>query len=182
MQLSPPLKIALVLAGLFALGLYLVVVDLGINAGRIHYGVSVDDVDVGGLTLIEAADALSERAEQLARQPVTFEADGFRKALTAEDVGWNANPFHNAQLAMQVGREGDVFVSLRDRIRAWRDGMEIPWRAGPERDKLTALLNEWEQDANEAGLEIRRGLLRYRISKALLTWPRRTFQIPLRPD
>ncbi len=182
MKLSPLAKGVFVLAVLLGLCLYAVVVDFGVNAGRIHHGVSVDAVDVGGLTLLEAAHALDERAARLARLPVVFEVQGFTKALTPEEVGWNPSSFRNAQLAMAVGRTGGPLVALRDRIDAWVRGIEIPWRGGPDARKVTALLHEWDREARRAGLEIRRGLLRYRIRKALNTWPRRKFTIPVRRE
>ena len=83
---------ALALAGLAA---YAVIVDLGVNAGRIHHGVSVDGVDVGGLSEVEAVQVLAARADELRAGPgVEFALEGrtFSYRVRAADVGCAPSP------------------------------------------------------------------------------------------
>lgn len=47
-KLSLLTRVLLGLGALVGVLLYLLIVDLGVTAGRIHYGVSVSGFDVGG--------------------------------------------------------------------------------------------------------------------------------------
>ncbi len=181
MRLSLSAKALFALLVILGLSAYLVVVDLGINAGRIHYGVSVGDVDVGGLTVDEAARTLDERAQELADEPAYFEVGGLTKILIPENVGWHPRSFTNARDAFEVGRAGGPFTALKDRIDAWTEGVKIPWRSGQDHKEVGLLIDRWEEEAAELGYDIRRRALRRRISRAAVTWPRRTFGIPLQP-
>ena len=119
-------RLLLALVGVVALLGYGVVVDLGMHAGRVHRGVTVAGFDVGGLTELEAFDALRERQELLEEIPVVFITPGFDCRATPADLGWNPKPFNTAQDAMEIGRNG-VVAGLRERIDAWFGGVKVGW-------------------------------------------------------
>lgn len=179
MEISTSGKLFLVGLALFGVLAYVAVLDLGLNAGRIHYGVTIDENDVGGLTLVEAANLLERRAEFLARQPVTFRIDGFVRSLTPQDVGWRPDAVTNARRAMRVGRSGGVLHAIDQRARAWLGRIDIRWRTKANAAKVGRLIARWERDAAAAGLRINRPRLRFLIRRAIVTWPRRVFEIPL---
>ncbi len=180
MRLSLVARTVLALVAVCALAAYLAIVDLGVNAGRIHYGVSVNHVNVGGLTALEASAELEERAEELEQEPVLFEFEGIRRSFFPRDIGWRPNSLDNAERAMRVGRAGGPLSALEQRIRAWAKGVEVPWRVSADGRKVGALMDGWQTALEELGVEIRRPLLRYRIKRAIVTWPRRAFPIPVR--
>lgn len=179
-RLSLLARTVLALVALLAVVAYLVIVDLGVSAGRIHYGVSVSHVDVGGLTALEASAELDERARELEERPVIFEFEGIRRSFFPREVDWRPNSLENAQLAMRVGRAGGPLAALEQRIEAWIRGVEVPWQGSADGRKVGALMDGWESALEELGLEIRRPLLRSRIRRAIVTWPRRPFPIPVR--
>ena len=71
-----------------ALLAYAAIADLGINAGRGHYGVTVKDVEVGGMTFAEAEEVLRERGEKLRSTPICFTRDDFLACAHPADLGW----------------------------------------------------------------------------------------------
>lgn len=180
---------ALVVGALLA---YIVIVDLGVNAGRIHHGVTlVGGVDIGGMTEAEAAEILDERAALLSgsdgsdqcpeSSEVTFGAEGLSPVRFCPfEVGWRGAPSATAREAMAVGRENAPFGALLERARAWSGGVEIRWAGTAKPGKVTKIINKVEKQALARGLVLNRGKFRYKIKRAIVTWPRKPwYRIPL---
>ncbi|HYO60783.1 MAG TPA: hypothetical protein VEU29_02670 [Actinomycetota bacterium] len=184
-------RAALGLLALIAVAAYLVIVDLGMHAGRVHRGVEVAGLDVGGLTELEAFDALRERQELLAETPVVFISPGFDcRVMPADpgeiedesipDLGWSPQPFNTARDAMEIGRNG-VFAGLRERVEAWLGGVRIGWAGTVDPDKVDEFLDYCERNARVVDATIDRAKFRYRIRRAVVTYPRSAvdFKVPL---
>ncbi|MDQ3982165.1 MAG: hypothetical protein M3271_05735 [Actinomycetota bacterium] len=169
--------------GLVGLFLYLVVVDLGMHAGRVHRGVTVAGFDIGGLTEIEAFEALQERRELLEDTPVVFIANGFDCRALPSDLGWSPQPFNTARDAMEVGRDG-ILAGLRERIDAWFGGVKVGWAGTVEPDEVDDFLDYCEENAAVVDVTVNRPKLRYRIRRAIVTYPRSPldFEVPLIRD
>jgi hypothetical protein len=179
MEVSRRAKIVLGVGGLLAVVAYVVIVDVGISAGRIHRGVSVNDIDVGGLTETEAVEVLTDRAEELMSKPVTFTAEYLNLTFYPADVGWRPRAADAAHEAIRVGRDDAPFGALADRLRAWFGEVKIAWTGAPRAHKVTLLIEEWQEQAAGLGITIDAARLRYRLKRAIVTWPRRTFNLPV---
>ena len=179
MNLSGRAKALIAVVLLVGFVVWVVLLDYGINAGRIHYGVNVRGVDVGGLTLEEAMDVLQERGEELRYEPVVFSAEGMECSFIPDQVGWGPKPKSTAEEARDVGFEGGIVASLGDRARAWLSGVRIDWAGRPLHWKVTPLIDECEKQATALGLELNRYKLRRRMARAIVTWPRKIFAIPV---
>ena len=167
------LGIALACAG------YLVIVDLGVNAGRIHYGVSVEQVDVGGLTVPQAVERLAERGDLL-KHALVFSAPGVSCPLLPKAVGWGPQPADTAKIALDVGRAHAPFGALVDRVDAWVGGVHVGWAGAVKPRKLDVFLDECENRAAGQGFELDREELAARAERAIVTWPRPiSFRLPL---
>lgn len=181
MQLSPVVKSVVVLflvAGVFA---YALLLEFAINAGRVHRGVTVEGYDVGGLNYAEAVESLSRRGRKLKVTPMIFTTEGFDCRFTPADIGWGPQPSDTADAAMEVGRTGGVVDALRERIRAWTDGVAIDWGGSPDAAKVERELDRCDEHAAALALEIDRAKLRQAIENGIVTWPRHPFPIPLVP-
>src|SRR5688500_8733467 len=104
MTLSLRAKILMAIAALVGLVAFLIVVDLGINAGRIHYGVSVSGADVGGLTRSEALEKLTARAEEIGETPISLLAQGLNVAVPPSCLSWQPFVRGTVQRAYRIGR------------------------------------------------------------------------------
>lgn len=173
-------RIVLVAAGLTTLLVYLVVVDLGMHAGRVHRGVTVAGFDIGGLTELEAFEALRERQELLEETPLVFIANGFDCRTLPSDLGWDPKPFNTAQDAMEVGR-GGVFEGIRERVSAWFGGVKVGWAGTVDPAEVDEFLDYCERNARVVNAEVDRAKLRFRIRRAIVTYPRSPldFKVPL---
>jgi hypothetical protein len=167
------------LAIVLVLGGYLVLIDLGLSAGRVHHGVRVDGVDIGGLTVAEAAALLEDAGEELKQEEVVPTAEGFDCRFTPEEVGWGPQPFDTVETAMRVGREDAPFGALADRVRAYVEGIEVDWAGKPDQRKVARLLNRCEEQAGALGVLIDRRELRVKVRQAITSTGRRRFEIPL---
>lgn len=151
---------------------YLVIVDLGIHAGRIHRGVEVEGgVDVGGLTLNEAVEQLGDIGSQIEIFPLIFSSPGFDCRTTPGNLGWRARPFTTAQQAMKVGREDAPFGAFTDRIKAWF-GVTVPWTDSPNPRKVGKFVQQCEKLGAGFGVTVDKGRLRFMVKRAIVEWPR----------
>ena len=178
---SPPVKIALGACALVGLLTYAAVVELGINAGRIHIGVSVRGADLGGLTVAEARGRLEELAQRSGADEIVFRAAGLDRLVFAPfDLGWKPAPGLTAERAAAVGRSGGLIEAVQQRLRAYFGGVDLKWAGGPKGAKVSRLIDAVEEQARGKGLELRRAQLRGKIKRVLQTWPRQDwYRIPI---
>ena len=101
--MSPVMKGLLVATGVVILVAYVAVVELGINAGRIHFGVTVRGMDVGGLTVEEAVQRLEGRAALLDSKPIVFGSEGLgRVSVFPSELRWMGSLEKTAEEAAAI--------------------------------------------------------------------------------
>jgi hypothetical protein len=171
----------IVMASVAVLGIlaFLVIAELGINAGLIHYGVKIGHLDVGGMSPVAAERLLDRVGKEMESAPVVFRggALGTYSWLPSE-LGWEPRKFEMSQQAMNVGRKGNLLRSLSDRIKSWTQGVELHW-APPSRDHVDELADTVAQEAEERGFKVDLAELKARMLQATWDWPRKPFyEIP----
>lgn len=179
MRLSRTAKVVLGLSVVLAICLFLIIVDLGVNAGRIHYGVRLDHINLGGLTEPEAASILEQRGLRMAQSPIVFHKHGVKCTFLRATVGWTARVHRAVADALAVGREGSLIHAGSQRLQSWFGGVKVYWSDQAKSHELAALLDRCQARAAKAGLQVSRWKLRRRVRRALIAWPKRRFHIPL---
>jgi hypothetical protein len=172
-------KIVLALGLVVGLLAYLVIVDLGINAGRIHRGVQVAGLDVGGLTPTQAEEKLRQRADELKYALISFHRDGVVCRFTPLEVGWDPRPDDTATAADEVGREDGIWGALSHRFRSWFFGAKVHWRASIDARKMRRTITACELQALTRHLAVDRQELRRKIKHAIVHLPRRNYRVPI---
>ncbi len=94
-------------------------IEVGFSAGRIHPGVTVAGVAVGGMTQTEAISAIGSGIAPLLAEPVTVTAVDQTWELSAAQVAASVDATALASQAYSVGREGDFLNLLGARAGAW---------------------------------------------------------------
>jgi hypothetical protein len=178
-EISTTTKLAIAGGTVAALLAYVAIADAGINAGRIHHGVTVRNVDIGGMTFAQAEEVLRERGARLRRTPICFSREEFHACVGPEELGWYPGVPATVEQAMAVGREGSIFHAASQRARAWAGGVRIRWAGSPRPHRVTRLIDEWEEQLAELGYTLDRGHLRFKIRRAIVTYPRRTLRVPV---
>lgn len=103
------------------------------TSGRVHPGVSVAGIDIGGLRPGSAKTVLETELPAVVERPVVVMHGDKEWAVTAEDVGLGFDFDATVERAMSVGREeGLGFVTSR--LGAWFSGVDVP--ASPTADRV----------------------------------------------
>ena len=179
--LSRTAKASIAGATALCLVLFVIIVDLGINAGVVHHGVTVSGLDVGGLTLEEAQSALYHHRGRMRQAEVCFSRPDFEDCLPPEDFGWFPSEERIRAVVLEaydVGRTGGPLTALRDRLRAWSGDTKLSLPHSVQPWRVTNIIDEWEQTLIESDLRLDREEARARIKDALAAWPRRTLRLP----
>jgi hypothetical protein len=176
--LSGRAKVGLAIATLVGIAAYLTIVDYGINAGRIHHGVDVRGIDVGGMTKEEATAVLDAEGERFAGAPVILTREGFSCNFVPHELGWDPRPFETAVAAYRIGRGESWWAALGARAKAWVAGSTVPWNDRIDPDAVGELLDRCEREATALGYNLRRHRLRGLIRDAI-TAPRSPVTIPV---
>ena len=182
MNLPRGTRIVLGAAVLLAVLVYLVIFEMGLSAGRVHSGVMVRDVDVGGLTRAEAEDRLNIRGREMLKEPIVFTTEGVNCVTTRKKLGWGPQPADTAERAMRVGRDDVPFGALVDRFRAWFGGVTVDWDDTPDPSRVEAFVSDCQEQSDDLGLNVvmSRELFEEAVERAVYQWPPQQIQeIPL---
>lgn len=114
-----PVAIVLVLGALVGL-------DVLLSAGRVHPGVRVGSIAVGGMTKAQAAQAVEHGMEPLLSEPVTLVVGDYSWSIEAETVGAAVESTRAADAAYAIGRGDDFGGVVGDRLKAWFDAAIVP--------------------------------------------------------
>lgn len=112
-----------------------VAVDALASAGRVHPGVTVGGVAVGGKTPTEARSLLIEELSAKAEAPVSVVGSSQKWTVTAKELKGTFDYTGLMQQAMDVGRSGGLVTWVRERVGAWFGGKAIfaPLVADPKK-------------------------------------------------
>jgi vancomycin resistance protein YoaR len=102
----------------------LVAADFWLNAGKIHRGVEVGNVPLGGLTPAEARQTVKDHVMGSLEEIEFSGPENFSR--DAKDLGVRFNVARTVNQAYAVGREGNVLDRLSERLRASFGGATIP--------------------------------------------------------
>ncbi len=152
------------------LGLSLVGVDLIANAGRVHRGVSVGDVPLGGRRLPEATAHLDVELARRAAAPVVMSAAGKTASVTATQVVLSYETTALARAAYAYGRSGDLLRDVGERVRAWVVGVELAAVPAADDERIDAVIATFAREvdvaAKDAGIVIEGSTVTVRPSSA----------------
>jgi len=106
-----------------ALVAVLVAADFWLNSGKVHRGVEVGNVSLGGMEPAEARDVVRERALGPLQEVEMTGPERFSRS--AEELGMNFHVDATVDKAYAVGREGNLPERLGERLRAAFPGITI---------------------------------------------------------
>jgi len=93
-----------------------VLIDSTLYRGKVHAGVTVSGVQLGGLTPEEAKAALDLRVEKAQKNRITLTSGDKKWTVTPDDVGTTVDTAATVGAAMDASREGNFLV---DRFRGF---------------------------------------------------------------
>lgn len=131
-------KITLVGAAVLALIILLVVVDLAGSAGKIHHGVEVNGLNLGGKTPAQARTFLSAEFNQVQKRTITVAYNKQNWKVKPADLGIRYGVNRMVADAYHIGRESNVFKATGMRFKSYFKRQPVLLRADQNTKKAAA--------------------------------------------
>jgi vancomycin resistance protein YoaR len=133
-----------------------VAADFWLNSGKIHRGVEVGSVSLGGKTPAEARQSVRDQAMGPLKE---FDFDGpAHFTRKAGEMGVSFNIDETVDKAYAVGREGNILERLSERLRASFGGAtiapDIDYRAAKARGEVREIASQVNHPPTEANAKI----------------------------
>ena len=122
---------------------------------RIHAGVSVGGVSLGGLTQEEARAELSREFENYAERDSTLDYQGRLWFATARELGVTYDPRATSERAYRVGREGSVSEKLQAQLEALLYGRPVTAAQSFDEGVATMYLSKLAKEINQPARDAR---------------------------
>jgi len=95
-------------------------------AGRIFPGVSVGNINVGGMAPQEAATLINEQLSYPLSGHIVLQDGEHTWLATPAELGLYLNPEQSTENAFAVGRRGGLSQRLNDQVTSWTDTRALP--------------------------------------------------------
>lgn len=174
-------------------------IDSAAASGTIRPNVRVGDLELGGMTAEEAEETLTERAERLAAEPVTFTVSSEELVVGPDEVGFFPEVETTVSRAMAVGRDGNPVFRAWDRLRTYFSETDVGWASTLSDEAAGDLVTAWKERFDDphteagieaqgtsfvavegqAGQEIDRDAALRTIRRGFEAWPRRPVPLPI---
>ena len=139
-----------------ALVAVLVAADFWLNSGKVHRGVEVGNVSLGGMEPAEAREVVRERALGPLQDIELTGPDRFSRP--AEELGMNFHVDATVDKAYAVGREGNLAERLGERLRAAFPGItidpNIDYRSERVRAEVEEIAGQVDTPPRDATVEV----------------------------
>ncbi|MDQ4128043.1 MAG: peptidoglycan binding domain-containing protein [Actinomycetota bacterium] len=134
----------------------LVAADYWVNSGRVHSGVEVGNVALGGQTPAAAHDIVRDRAMGPLKE-IEFSGPE-RFSRTAGQMGVDFNVDETVEKAYAVGREGNLLERLSERLRSVFGGItiapDIDYRPEQARAQVREIATQVDHQPREAEVKV----------------------------
>lgn len=105
-------------------------------------GVQVGGIDVGGMSLNEAINLISESFDEQGAGELTLQMDDYTFTLPVSDIVGGVDASESARAAFLYGREGDPITRASEIIKARFSGADVELTMDVDRRALTSWLDE----------------------------------------
>lgn len=160
-RLSTRTKVLLGVGAFLLAAVLVLAIEAGVNYNKIHEGISVTGIDLGGLSEDEATAALETYVRDAQATPVTLTGDGKTWEVMPAEAGTKFDVAAAVAAAMGVTRESNVFVDLGRRWKLYFSDTDLPLQGSVDDAKLGSLISgiaeEIDLDPVDAGLAIENG-------------------------
>jgi vancomycin resistance protein YoaR len=138
-----------------------VLTDAAIYYNKVHYGVSVYGVDLGGETKGDARGSITGLVDAAGKSPITLKSGAKTWTLLPDDVGTSVDVNDAVDRAMAVTRENNLAVDVVNRFQLFFDPRDLPLAGTVDQAKLdtwvTGIATELHKTPSNAGLAIKDG-------------------------
>ena len=134
---TPWYWLLMVIGIVVALCLVAAVADAVIYYGKVHHGVSVRGVDVGGMTRDDAAAAVTQVVEANDSKPITVKSGDRSWSITAKSMGVSIDVNGAVFEAMGVTRKPNLLADIRKRFELYYQPVDLPLHTAVDVGKIS---------------------------------------------
>lgn len=147
--------ITIIIAGfLFFSSISAAVSFLLIYKDSIHNGISIENVDIGGLTVVDANNKIQESLKYvLDNDKLILKYEDKSWKFNAEDIGLKYDFLKAVNDAYLIGRRGTFLDRIHTMIDLLNEPYNMSLKSSVDIDKIHTILNIIENDINKPGLD-----------------------------
>ncbi|NMB26489.1 MAG: hypothetical protein GX987_00360 [Tissierellia bacterium] len=113
-----------------------------LNTDLIYEGVKVGEFDVGLMTKEEALNFLKDKKEkEIDENKMTLTYEDKEYSINLRDIGFYFEYKKAVDEAYSVGREGNVFIRLKDISRSKKEGVQITLNSDYDKEKIDNIVD-----------------------------------------
>jgi Putative peptidoglycan binding domain len=141
-----------------------ILVDSVVYYNKVHAGISVSGIDLGGKTKDEAIASVNGLVEKAASSPITLTAGSKTWTVMPGDVGTSMDVEGAVKAAMAVTRENNFFTDIANRWKLYFTKQGLPLTGSVDSAKMDAFVSGIAKELDiapvNAGLAIENGKIK----------------------
>jgi len=161
---TPAFWILIAVGAVIAVFVLAILVDSAAYHNKVHAGISVAGVDLGGQSKDEAIASVNRLVDQARNSPITLTAGDKSWELMADDAGTSMDVKGAVSAALAVTREKSFFSDLRTRWKLYFNKQDLPLTGTVDSAKMDSFVagiaNEIDIIPVNAGLAIESGKIK----------------------
>jgi len=116
------------------------VIEAAVSSNKVHPGISVSGIDLGGLTEDEATATLAKHVSKTQSSPITLVSGNKGWDVMPAEIGGSVDVTAAISAAMAVTRESNVFVDMGRRWKLYFSKVDLPLQGSVDTAKMDAFL------------------------------------------
>lgn len=147
---KPSVKIASISASLIILlTLFFGIADAALYAEKVHRGVKISGIPVGGKEKIEVLVELERLADEIENKPVTIHYKSKTWLISAKKLNAGIDYEKTFDKAFNIGKKGKTTELFKERIGLWFKARNIFPEFRYDKEKLNNYIKEISKDVNQ---------------------------------
>ncbi len=142
------LRALIVIASVLAVVAFAYLIDSAIYYNKVHAGVSVSGLKLGGLTKDEATNTLTRYVQAAQRSPIVLKSGDNSWPMMPNDVGTDIDVEKAVSDAMGVTRGKNVILNAAKRVKLYFSGIDIALTGTIDTVLMDHFLDELAQDVD----------------------------------
>jgi vancomycin resistance protein YoaR len=161
---TPGLWGLIAVGAIIAVVVLAILVDSALYYNKVHAGVSVNGIDLGGKTKTEAIATISSAVGQAQNSPITLTSGDKKWTLMPADVGASMDVEGAVKAAMEVSRKSNFIADLGTRWKLFFTKRDLPLTGSVDSVKMqtfvAGIAKELDVAPVNAGLSIENGQIK----------------------
>lgn len=146
---NPTARVAIItIASILAVLLLLGIADTALFVNKIHRGVMVSGVDIGGMDKEEALSKVNKLAGVVEKKSIKLEYKSRVWKVDPQDLKVHIDREKTVQNAFNIGRQGGIFKSIGDKMSLWFKPRDTRPILNYDKERFNLLINKVAKATN----------------------------------